>query len=129
MTGIGGLIAVQAGGTIYRMRLNSYQERFVPAMEFLRHKASSTAMIMGSAEMGFGLGFERNLVDDIQLGAVSGKTPDFIVVEESYETIFKNFVTERPEIYKFINNRLTHEFEPVYKHSAYTIYGRRNAAP
>jgi hypothetical protein len=127
--GIAGLIAVETGGTLYRMKLNTYQSRFLPAMRYLRASTDPQSTIMGSAEAGFGIGFDRKLIDDVQLGAVSGKVPDVIVVEENYEGIFKAFETERPGVYEFINKRLSQEFQPVYKQSDYTIYTRRRAAP
>lgn len=123
--GIGGLLAVQAGGTLLRMKVNTYQERFVPAVDFLRQNTPAEAMIMASAEVGFGLGFNRRLVDDIQLGAASGKVPDFIVVDENYQSSFQAFQAERPKVYEFIRQRLSKEFQPVYEHADYTIYGRR----
>ena len=111
------------------MKLNTYEARYVPAVDFLRKHAAPDAFIMGSAELGFGLGFDRNLVDDIQLGAISGKKPDFIVVEENYSSIFASFKSERPHVYKFINNRLMQEFQPVYSHFDYRIYTRRSPTP
>jgi len=41
---------------------------------------------MGSGELGFGLGFDGQVLDDARLGFLSGRTPQFIVVEPQYSS-------------------------------------------
>ncbi len=122
---VGGFVALQVGGALYRMRLNTYQNSFLPAAEFLKRRADQGSTIMGSAELGFELGFKDNLVDDIRLGYLSGKRPDFIVVEETYERSFDGYERTEPELYRHISRILNEESRVAYDQGFYKIYARR----
>ena len=41
---------------------------------------------MGSGELGFGLGFDGQVLDDARLGFLSGRTPRFVVIEPQYRS-------------------------------------------
>jgi len=120
-----GLLCLQLGGVIYRIRLNTYAKSFAPAAEFVKTHANKDSLIMGSAELGFELGFRDNLIDDVQLGFHSGKKPDIIVVDESYEEAFAGYREFAPELYQHINHLLTEEFQEVYNQASYRVYMRR----
>jgi hypothetical protein len=77
---------------------------------------------MGSAEMGFALGFNEHLIDDSYLGYYSGKRPDFIVVDEIYATSFRGSAVERPAVYDHINRLLTEQYRLVYDQGLYRIH-------
>lgn len=122
--GVCAFLAVQLGGVAYVIARDNYGKTYMPAVAFLKQNAPPGASIMGSAELGFELGFFDNLTDDVKLGYESGKTPDFIVVETRYEEWFENYKTHEPEIHQFITNRLAREYRPVYVNPPYTIYTR-----
>jgi hypothetical protein len=69
----------------YRVRLNSYRQAFLPAMSFLRRQVNGNEVVMAPGEFGFGLGFDRHVIDDISLGYESGRSPDFIVIDSEYQ--------------------------------------------
>jgi hypothetical protein len=119
------LMAIQIGGVAQRIRLDAYHRSFAPAADFLRKNANGDQLIMASAEMGFGLGTFDHLVDDSRLGFQSGKRPDFIVIEEVYRTEFDSYKNRHPDIYQFIQSRLTNEYKKVYDHELYEIYAHR----
>jgi Dolichyl-phosphate-mannose-protein mannosyltransferase len=119
------LVALQTGGVLQRIRQDSYHRSFAPAVDFLKQRANGGQMIMGSAELGFGLGTFEHLVDDSKLGFYSGKKPDFIVVEEVYRDNFKTIGPRHPDIYQFISARLANEYTRIYDHELYEIYARR----
>ena len=77
---------------------------------------------MGSAELGLELGFGRNLIDDVRLGYLSGKTPDYIVVEETYQRSFDIYRMNEPQLYLHIHEALHGKSEVVYDHNYYKIY-------
>ena len=116
---------IQLGGVLQRIRLNAYQKSFAPASDFVRKNASGDQMIMGSAELGFGLGNFDHLIDDSRLGFYSGKKPDFIVLEEVYLTEIDSYKDRHPDIYQFIKSRLSNEYQKVYDQENYEIYSRR----
>jgi hypothetical protein len=75
--------------------------------------------------MGFGFGFEDNLIDDIRLGLISGKKPAIIVMGDRFEDSFERFRVLEPEVYEHIRRSL-HEFQPAFRNESYTIYVRPN---
>lgn len=116
---------IQVGGVLQRIRLDAYHKSFAPASDFVRKNASGDQMIMGSAELGFGLGSFDHLIDDSRLGFYSGKKPDFIVLEEVYLTEIDSYKDRHPDIYQFIKSRLSNEYQKVYDQENYEIYARR----
>ncbi len=120
-----GLIIVQLGGVLYKMKLDSFRRSYLPATEFLKRNADRDTLIMGTADLGFELGFERNLVDDYRLGYYSGKRPDFFVVEEIYEGSINGQEKDRPEIYRHVTTLLDEEYQLVYDQAFFKIYAHR----
>ena len=116
------LLLLQAGGIAQRIRTKEYQTTYAPAADFLKNRLQPSTLIMGSAEMGFALGFDEHLIDDSYLGYYSGKRPDFIVVDEIYATSFRGSAVERPAIYEHINRMLTEQYKLVYDQGLYRIY-------
>lgn len=120
-----GLLLLQVGGIVARVAFNPYRSDYMPVIEFLRHTASPGSLIMGSAELGFQLGFDRPLIDDVRLGYYSGKHPDFIVIEERYRGWFRGFVARAPEVNRHVTEMLTNTYAPVYNHGSYVVYAKR----
>lgn len=121
---MGLFLMLQVGGIVLRIRQNSYQKSYVPAINFLKRNANPSSMIMGSTELAFGLGFNSNLVDDIRLGYYTGKKPDFIVVDEIYQDAFKGVETQDLDVYQHVLDTLAKEYHAVYDHGYYKIYAR-----
>ena len=127
---LGGLLAaflgVQILTTVQRIRQNPYRTSYLPAVSFLQKNAGRPGLIMGSAALDFGLGFEGAVIDDPRLGYYSRKSPDFIVVGDvDYAEYFRDFQTDEPALYRFIVERLTKEYRLVYNQAGETIYARR----
>jgi 4-amino-4-deoxy-L-arabinose transferase-like glycosyltransferase len=124
-----GFVGLQLGGVLQRIRLDNYHRSYLPAVDFLRSKGNNGQLIMGSSELGFGLGSFDHLVDDSRLGFYSGKKADFIVVEEVYKSQIDAYETKRPDLYRYINSMLTNEYQKIYDHELYQIYARRESQP
>ncbi|HEY0100197.1 MAG TPA: glycosyltransferase family 39 protein [Pyrinomonadaceae bacterium] len=122
-----GLLAIQLGGLLYRMKLNVYQKSYLAATSFIAAHAKEDSMVMGSAVLGFELGYER-IVDDVRFGFRSGKRPDFIVINDVYEETIRYYRAggEGAELAAHVNNLLNEEYELVYDRNFYQIYARRN---
>jgi 4-amino-4-deoxy-L-arabinose transferase-like glycosyltransferase len=118
-------LGLQLGGVLQRIRLDPYHRSFAPASDFLKKNARGDQVIMASAELGFGLGNFDHLVDDSRLGFYSGKKPDFIVIEEVYQSEIDSYQNRHPDIYQFIESRLTTEYQKVYDQDHYEIYALR----
>lgn len=116
-------LALQVGGMLLRIRQNDYHRSYLPAVQFLKANAGS-ALIMGSTDLAFQLGYDANLVDDIRLGYYSGKRADFIVVDEIYEDAFKGIWTQDLTVYQYMIDLVAREYHPVYDYGHYKIYAR-----
>jgi hypothetical protein len=121
--GVIGLMGVQAGGTVLNARANAYKNRFEPAVAYLRQHASPDSLIVGSHELGFALGFGGRFLDDYRLGLASGKRPDYIVVEEIYESRFETLQEQRPAEYVKLLELLK-QYHEVYNQNSYRILAR-----
>lgn len=122
-----GLLTIQLGGILYRMKLNVYRKSYLAATNFIAARAKDDSMVMGSAVLGFELGYER-IVDDVRFGFNTGKRPDFIVVNDVYEETIRHYRAggEGAALAAHVNNLLTQEYELVYDQNFYQIYARRN---
>jgi hypothetical protein len=121
-----GLLAIQTGGILYRMKLNAYQKSYMAAVNFLKANSTGDTKIMGSAVLGFGMGYER-INDDVRFGFNTGKRADFLVVNDVYEETIKHYRAggEGVELAQHVNHLLTQEYELVYDRNFYQIYARR----
>lgn len=121
-----GLLAIQLGGILYRMKLNVYRKSYVAATDFIKTHARADSKVMGSAVLGFELGYER-VVDDVRFGFNTGKRADFLVINDVYEDSIKHYRAggEGAALAAHVNNLLTQEYELVYDRNFYQIYARK----
>ena len=120
-----GLIVLQLGGIGRRIAVNQYARDYMPAVEFLQQRASPGALIMGSAELGFHLGFTPRLIDDRRLGYFSGHRPEFVVVDDRYRDWFDGEFSTEPDVQRHIRHLLSERFVLVYDRPPYSIYQSR----
>jgi 4-amino-4-deoxy-L-arabinose transferase-like glycosyltransferase len=127
VSAVGLILLLQTALTAYRIvSLNTMRNRYLPAVAFLQRNMSSRMLLMGSAELGFKLGFDANLTDDPTLGYYTGKRADIVVVEDlNYAEEFDSFRRHQPNVYRYINRLLTVDYHCVYDHNFYKIYARR----
>jgi 4-amino-4-deoxy-L-arabinose transferase-like glycosyltransferase len=119
------LMAVDAGGVLLRARLRLYQQDYLPVTAMLRERAAPSDLIVGRANLYFGLGPAYRLKDDIRLGFYSGSRPEWIVVEEEYRQAFELYRKNEPEIGAFIDRRLGEEYQPVFSSQSFQLYRRK----
>ena len=100
------------------------KERLV-LYHILKQNSRSDQMIMGPGILGFGLRYPPNLIDDFRLGFLSGKTPDWIVVNDFYTSWFLELRAVEQDAYHFVRMRLDNEFKPVYNQAGFVIYRKR----
>ncbi|HEV2801804.1 MAG TPA: glycosyltransferase family 39 protein [Pyrinomonadaceae bacterium] len=125
---LAGLLAIQAGGIVYRIRANAYQKSYMAAVNFLRANSNAETRVMGSAVLGFEYGYER-VIDDVRFGFNTGKRADFLVVNDVYVDAINHYRAggEGAELARHMNDLLTREYELVYDENFYQIYFRRGA--
>jgi 4-amino-4-deoxy-L-arabinose transferase-like glycosyltransferase len=118
------LSAVHAAGVAYQVHLDGYHKTYLPAIAFLKQNVRAQELIIGPGVLGLGLAYPPNLIDDFRLGKISGKAPEWIVINDWYREWFLGLKASEPETYKFVLDRLKNDYHPVYDH-AFTIY-RKN---
>lgn len=119
------LILLHLTGSIFVMRRNSYQNNYLPAVSFLNQHSDQNALIMGTAEIVFGLNARDTLLDDKWLGYNTGRIPDFVVEDMRYEQELLWAKLQRPEIYEHVKTLLSEQYQQVYDHGLYRIYARQ----
>ena len=99
----------------FRLIHNDYKYRYLPAIEFLKRNARPDALVIGSGELVFNLGFEAQVLDDCRLGFTSHKVPDYVVLEAHYKMFwFPWLAKNEPQTYRYITNLLQNNYELVY---------------
>jgi 4-amino-4-deoxy-L-arabinose transferase-like glycosyltransferase len=120
------LAVVQVGVSASRVRQNVYAKSYLPAVSFIKSSAGSNAVVMGSAELAFGLGFDSNLVDDFRLGYRSGNKADYIVMDrQRYQEWISHLEQQDPANYRYIQSMLASDYRVVFDEPLYTIYARK----
>jgi len=115
-----GFCLLQMGGSMYIIYQNPYHREYLPVTDFVLQQAVPGDRIVGTSELGFGIGFDR-LIDDMSLGYFAGKpSPDILILNPRYLTFYDQMRRENPPAYAFIEQRLS-GFEPAFQTSAFTV--------
>ena len=119
-----GFVAVNVGVVGWLLHRADYQSKYLPLVQFLRAAPNEHARIIGSAELGFQVGFDR-VNDDTRLGYYSRKTPDLIVVEQIYEGWFRKHESREPDVYRHVQATLA-TARKVFDNGEYRVYSVRS---
>jgi 4-amino-4-deoxy-L-arabinose transferase-like glycosyltransferase len=118
---------IQVGSTAYRIRLNIYKNSYEPMITFLKQCSPPDTLVMGTAALGFDLGFEGHVLDDITLGQLSGKRADFVVMDEIWRDNLEGLRKNGPPgVYGTIVAKLGREYSLIYNRDAYMVYARNS---
>ena len=123
---VAGVAGLNLGVTGSRLVHNEYAGRFLPAVEAIKRNMSPGDQVIGSGELAFGLGFDGTVTDDARLGLLSGKKPEFIVLEAFYEILWMQwFTVHEPATAKHINELLASDYELILDQTQdnYPTYG------
>jgi len=118
--GMAGLVLVNVGLVGWLVHRSDYQSSYLPVVQFLRTGPNDRARVIGSAELGFEIGFDR-LSDDTRLGFYSGKRPDLIVVGDIYEGWFTKHEAREPDVYRYVRTTLS-SARKVFDNGRYRVY-------
>jgi hypothetical protein len=116
-----GLQALRTPSAAWRNRRHSAYD---PAVKYLHGKYGRNTPIMGDAGLIFGLGPDWNLLDDFRLGYNSGKRPEVVVIDPSWDDRILMMQTLTPEIHQFVSHLLAAEYREVYNQGGYRILAR-----
>jgi hypothetical protein len=117
------LILLQTGYAAALIAQRGYTRTYLPAVAELQRDMRPGQLVMGSAELAFGLGFNR-VLDDANLGYFSGKRADFIVIDINYRAHLAELAHTRPALYEALASVLAGQYRLVYSNSGYSVYAR-----
>ena len=123
--GFSALLLLGIGGMAMRIKQNTYGNFYKPMIAFLKENSTENDLIMGGAELGFGLEFSRNHISDGSFGHTTGKRPRFIIYDSSVENSWQNSKVHYPEFYEYLPKLLREEYAIVYENTAFKVYERR----
>lgn len=123
--GLSGVLLLGIGGMSLRIKQNTYGNFYLPMIEFLKQNAGEDNLIMGGAELGFGLGFPTNHIADGRFGFYTGKRPKFIMYDSGVENSYADSKTHFPEFYEYFPRLLNEQYRVAYENNAFKIYERR----
>src|ERR1700728_17470 len=110
----------------YRVRLNSYQNAFLPSLRYLQENVKGDDIVVGSGSFGFGLDFEKHVLDDHQLGYSVGEVPQYIVIDQQYGGQINAYRQSKPNLYRYVQNTLSSRYQIVFSNRSgsdfYRIY-------
>ncbi len=118
-TGMAMFILIQTGGHALKIYRNRHWNDYVAAVEFVREHTTPDSLIMGSAELRFGLPENRyRLVDDSRLGTLSHLSPDIVALSDFQSGDFHN----EPDTARHVSLMLTERFDLAARYGGYRIY-------
>jgi len=120
---LAGLILLQAGYAAALIAQRRYTSIYQPVIAVLQRDMQPGQLVMGSAELGFGLGFDH-VLDDANLGYYSGKRADFIVIDSNYRAHLAELARTRPALYGDLAGMLAGQYRPLYSNTGYSVYAR-----
>ncbi|MCU1258521.1 MAG: hypothetical protein JWO80_1406 [Bryobacterales bacterium] len=119
---VAGIMAVQAGGAVMKLRHNPWAE-YTAASDWLKQHAGPNDLIDGSYELGFLIGYTPRFMDDSRFGTGNGRKPDFIFMDPIYDDRLPEQRAVNEEIYEQMKNRLA-EYREVYSKGPYRVLMR-----
>lgn len=123
--GLAVFVAVNVALVVRPMVYDTFHTSYIPMIRFLRSHADHDALVMGSSELAFGLGFDARLIDDYTLGYYGGPTPDWIVINARYHERLRD-PNEPAPIRAFMEQRLA-AYRQVYDVGRYVVYAKRES--
>ena len=101
---------------------NQYRNEYLPAAAYLKQHGPANSLIMGPGQLAFEFGFDARLLDDVRLGFLSGKTPEFYVQDPWYEDWLKQSAKREPAVFEHVTRSLATRYREVYQNHGYRIF-------
>lgn len=103
---------------------NPYRTYYLPAIAAIEGNPESYKFILGSAELSFSLGFDGRLIDDPNLGFVTGKKPAAIIMNDWYLGWLETLKREKRSVYSYLTIMIEKNFENIFDNGVYRVYIR-----
>lgn len=119
------VIAVPLGGMALKIKQNTRAKFYDSMIAFVKETSTENDIVMGGADLAFGLGFDSNLLSDGRFGYFTGKRPKYIVTDSAVQNSWEGSRATFPEFYEYFPKLLREEYEPAFENAGYTVHERR----
>jgi len=125
---LAGYCAIQAGGTLYRIREQSLARLYQPAVNYIQQNGPPGSLIFAPGEFAWGFDFQPRLVDDLRLGYYSHRRAEWVIVDSRWRELWEIYRRKQPELFAFLENSLKQTYGKVQETGGYEIYRLRPGA-
>lgn len=112
---------------MYTASSRNLQLLYRPTVAFLNAHVEPNEMVFARSEFYFGMRCKTCLRDDTNLGELSGRRAEYIVIDTDYTDQLMKLRATSPATYHDIEERLSTEYKEVFHNSNYQVL-RRTAA-
>ncbi len=123
-----GFTGLQLADSLDHILADEYHRQYEPTIAALRAEQASGKRIIGTAALGFGLGFQ-DFADDWRLGLYSGLKPDIVVLDRSYRCFAQKFETDEPLVFAHLLTTLTQNYRLSRQFGEYWIFSGSGRPP
>jgi len=116
-------VAMQLSISILHIRADEYHRDYEPTIRDLTRYRAAGQSIVGTAALGFGMGFS-GFKDDVRLGMYSGLNPDVVVVDRSYQFFWKIIQHDEPPVFAHIATTLASRYRLAARYGSFSIFER-----
>ena len=104
---------------------NPLHAEFLPAARWIQSNLATQDRLIGPAELGYVLGFNDSISDDVRMGFYTGLRPRFIVTSDWYRDWIDASAGREPDVSRHIQSLLNGEYSLVLTRGEYQVYERK----
>ena len=113
----------------YTASNRNLERLYQPAVAFLNAHVGTGDIVFARSEFYFGLQCRTCLRDDANLGAFSGLHAQYIVLDPDYSAHLLDLRDKKPAVYRDIEQRLSTQYQEVFRNSNYQVLQRTTWGP
>ena len=125
---LAGFCVLQAGGTLYRIREQSFARAYQPVVDYIQRNGPPGAVIFAPGEFAWGFDFQPRLVDDLRLGYYSHRRAEWVIVDSRWRELWEIYRRRQPELFAYLETSLHETYAKVHETGGYEIFRLRPAA-
>jgi hypothetical protein len=114
---------LQISSSILHIQADEYHRDYEPAVRDMARYRAEGKSIVGSAALGFDLGYS-GFKDDVRLGMYSGLSPDVLVIDRAYRHFAGFFAQDEPPVFQHIVTMLSTNYRLTAQHGSFWIFER-----
>lgn len=122
-----GIVLLGVGSLAYTAGNRNLQRVYQPTIAFLNAHVGQRDLLIAGSEFYFGLQCRTCLRDDSNLGAISGRRADYIVLSPDYDAHLAQLRQTTPATCRDIERRLSMEYKEVFRMVDYRVLRRATA--